>query len=457
VEQWKRGGFVSLTASHLGEIDPAADLPTIRQAVEVRYQHLDYAQRAALALEYHAFLSQMAVGHIVATLAGDQFSVGVITGPPTYDPAAPDAELRRAVTWQEVEPHAVAELPEDLSRELDQQGTVIDLTSAYGYLSRLAGIVDEPPPQPPEEGGPGEQAGSVPKLKAVTPELAAALNIGQLWLQEVINVLQTRQQIVFYGPPGTGKTFLAQAIAEHVAEVGAGAVSLVQFHPSYAYEDFFEGYRPVPAQDRAVGFRLTPGPLRNLASEAALNPGQAYILIIDEINRANLPKVFGELYFLLEYRKKRIRLQYSPEELFSLPPNVFLIGTMNTADRSIALVDAAIRRRFAFIELHPDEPPVRDLLANWLKENQPHDSERARLLRSLNDSIGEEDRDFKIGPSYLMRPEAGTPAGLERIWRYDLLPLLEEHYYGRLSRAEITRRFGLEAIRVRIEAEVPEQ
>ena len=183
----------------------------------------------------------------------------------------------------------------------------------------------------------------------------------------------------------------------------------MQFHPSYAYEDFFEGFRPVSADGGSVGFTLTAGPLRKVASEARANPGEPYVLIVDEINRANLAKVFGELYFLLEYRGPSIALQYSPGEAFTLPPNVFFIGTMNTADRSIALVDAAIRRRFAFVELHPDDPPVRDVLAKWLAASHKDRDERAGLLRALNKAIDEEDRDFKIGPSYLMRPRGREP------------------------------------------------
>ncbi len=123
---------------------------------------------------------------------------------------------------------------------------------------------------------------------------------------------------------------------------------------------------------------------------------------------------------------------------------------MNTADRSIALVDSAIRRRFAFVELHPDEPPVRDVLSNWLTANDKAGDERADLLRALNESIGEEDHDFKIGPSYLMKPHLEAPGGLERVWRHDLLPLLEDHYYGRLTRIQVRNRFGLDAIRRRL-------
>jgi 5-methylcytosine-specific restriction protein B len=296
----------------------------------------------------------------------------------------------------------------------------------------------------------------VPSLAAATADLAARVHIDQGWLQDLVDLLQERSQIVLYGPPGTGKTFLAQAIGRHVA--ARDAVRLVQFHPSYAYEDFFEGFRPIEGADGgSVGFAKTPGPLREVASEARANPEQPYVLIVDEINRANLAKVFGELYFLLEYRSASIRLQYSPSEAFTLPPNVFLIGTMNTADRSIALVDAAIRRRFAFIELHPDDPPVRDVLSNWLSANHKSDDKRAELLRALNESIGEEDHDFKIGPSYLMKPHLEAPGGLERVWRYDLLPLLEEHYFGRLTRTQVRNRFSLDAVRHRLAVAEAEQ
>ncbi|MHB1874000.1 MAG: McrB family protein [Streptosporangiaceae bacterium] len=446
VERWKQGRFVSLAAAHLDAAAPGAELPSVREAVENGYRHLDYAQRVALATEYHAFLSRMSEGDIVATIAGDQLSVGVISGEAAFDPAADGARLRRPVDWQISDPLPVETLPAPLPEEVDQQGTVVDLTRAIEPLTQLLGAQSQGPTVEPALPGPVSTE-TVPALLPATPDLARKLHTSREWLQEVIELLQHRQQVIFYGPPGTGKTFLAQEIAAHVAERGAS--QLVQFHPSYAYEDFFEGYRPqsAGAQDGVVSLALTAGPLRRIAAEARDNPGEPYVLIIDEINRANLAKVFGELYFLLEYRAKSIPLQYSPDKTFSLPRNLFFIGTMNTADRSIALLDAAIRRRFAFVELHPDDPPVRDLLANWLRANHKDGDPRAALLQALNAAIDEEDRDFKIGPSYMMRPEAETPGGLERIWRHDLLPLLEEHYYGRYSRSEIIRRFGLEAIR----------
>ena len=137
-------------------------------------------------------------------------------------------------------------------------------------------------------------------------------------------------------------------------------MKLVQFHPAYTYEDFFEGYRPAPARPRArSASSCRPGRSASSSNRAREHPDQAFVLIIDEINRANLAKVFGELYFLLEYRDQAVDLLYSADdEGFTLPTNLFVIGTMNTADRSIALVDAAMRRRFAFVELDPDTEPT---------------------------------------------------------------------------------------------------
>jgi len=342
-------------------------------------------------------------------------------------------------------------LPTSLSSLLDQQGDVVELTDALEVIEGLLDLDvdgnrgDEPPPA----STPPAQA----TLPAVTDALAASLHMEADALQEILDLLGARRQVVLYGPPGTGKTYLALALARHiVGRQNPSHHQLVQFHPSYAYEDFFEGYRPAATPSGQAIFRIEPGPLRRIAAKARDNPGQPFVLVIDELNRANLAKVFGELYFLLEYRDHSIRLQYNPSETFQLPPNLYFLATMNTADRSIALLDAAMRRRFAFVELHPEEAPVRDVLATYLAARQLPDDPRAELLRALNRAIEDNDRDYKIGPSYLMRPEAETWQGLARIWRYDILPLLEEHYYGRLTRAELHQRFGLEVLRQGLQA-----
>jgi 5-methylcytosine-specific restriction protein B len=275
-------------------------------------------------------------------------------------------------------------------------------------------------------------------LRDADDALADQLLIDRRWLQETIDLLREHRQIIFYGPPGAGKTYVAQRLAWHLTD--RNAVKLVQFHPSYSYEDFFEGFRPAPGRDGTIAFELRPGPFRRIVEAARQDPSTPYVLIIDEINRANLAKVFGELYFLLEYRDQAVSLLYSrgDEDDFTLPQNVFVIGTMNTADRSIALVDAAMRRRFAFVALHPAEEPVRGLLGRWL-DRHGQSRESAELLAALNERIP--DADFAVGPSYLMKSDVD----LDRVWRTSILPLLEEIHVG--DGLDVPGHYGLPALR----------
>ncbi len=186
-------------------------------------------------------------------------------------------------------------------------------------------------------------------------DLADKLLLDTPWLQRTFQALKEKRQLIFQGPPGTGKTYVAQQIAKWYQRQG-GEYRIVQFHPSYTYEDFVEGYRPI-LNNHQVAYELVSGPLREISHQAQEEPDRNFVLVIDEINRGNIAKILGELYFLLEYRNEQITLQYSPNELFSLPSNLLLIGTMNTADRSIALVDAALRLRFFFFDFTPDKPP----------------------------------------------------------------------------------------------------
>lgn len=266
-----------------------------------------------------------------------------------------------------------------------------------------------------------------PVFPDATEDLAKKLLISKEWIQQCIELLRDRPQLIFYGPPGTGKTYLAKALAEYFS--GKENVKVVQFHPSYSYEDFFEGFRPSRSGNGQLQYDVHHGPLKVLSDEARMNPDKIYTLVIDEINRGNIAKIFGELYFLLEYRDSNLSLMYSDESdpTFTLPNNLVIIGTMNTADRSIALLDSALRRRFAFIALHPSEHPTRDVLRRWLADMK-YSSEPADLMDALNSKIPDED--FKIGPSYFMRTAAVSDDGIERTWRTSILPLLEEYHYG---------------------------
>lgn len=249
------------------------------------------------------------------------------------------------------------------------------------------------------------------------------------YLETVEWLLRDKPQIIFYGPPGTGKTFVAKRFAHHMTGGAAHRMRIVQFHPSYAYEDFVEGYRPVAAGE----FRLTSGLLKQIAERAREHPDEIHVLLIDELNRGNVAKVFGELYFLLEYRDESLELQYSTD-VFSLPQNLWLIGTMNTADRSIALMDAALRRRFNFVPFFPDDAPIKDLLRRWLaSRDKPHLTWIADVVDEANRRLG--DRDAGIGPSYFLRDDL-TEEIIERIWQFSVRGYLSEQLIGQEDRME---------------------
>lgn len=252
-------------------------------------------------------------------------------------------------------------------------------------------------------------------------------------LREIWELLEEKKQIIFQGPPGTGKTYLARKLAACLAGT-PDRVQLVQFHPSYSYEDFVEGYRPTLEAGQA-SFKLRDGPLREMARRAKRDRDAKHFLVIDEINRGNLPKILGELYFLLEYRDEEMRLQYSSES-FSLPDNLYLIGTMNTADRSIALLDLALRRRFSFVEFHPDKPPINALLRKWLTKHRLEEFLKLeRVLQEANKELA--DRHASIGPTYFMPKDRKLDdKRVRRIWDHNVMPYIEERLFDQEDRLE---------------------
>jgi 5-methylcytosine-specific restriction enzyme B len=277
----------------------------------------------------------------------------------------------------------------------------------------------------------------LPEIKDLS-RLSDEILIDRSSLQDIQDLLEHRRQAIFFGPPGTGKTYIALKLAEFLAG-DPERVGLVQFHAAYAYEDFVEGFRPRAIND-SPGFQLEDGPLKRIAEQARQEPDETHVLIIDEINRANIARVFGELYFLLEYRDHHISLQYSSDE-FSLPKNLLIIGTMNTADRSIALLDAALRRRFYFIPFFPAEASIAGLLRRWLQRNRSDMHWVADVVDRANELL--DDRDGGIGPSYFMREDLDE-RWVELIWNHQIIPYLEEHFFGAPDRLED---FRLETLR----------
>ena len=290
---------------------------------------------------------------------------------------------------------------------------------------------DPPPPPPPET------------LEALAEDLYLPVD----FLQNIRTLLHEKKQVIFQGPPGTGKTFVAQRLARQLAG-GERRCRLVQFHPSYSYEDFVQGYRPARLENGQPGFELKDGPFLQIARQAQDDPDRRYFLIIDEINRGNLAKVFGELYFLLEYRETPMNLMYQDgdERPFTMPDNLHIIGTMNTADRSIALVDFALRRRFAFVGFSTTAEPVKGLLRRWLEANGMGEMVWvADVVDRANEELDE--HHAAIGPSYFMH-KGLDEAAVERIWKHNVLPYVEEHLFGkhdRLRAFELDHLIGTDA------------
>ncbi|MEH2363707.1 McrB family protein [Nostoc sp.] len=257
-------------------------------------------------------------------------------------------------------------------------------------------------------------------LSQLTEEIGLKETIIERW----IRTIDRKGQAILYGSPGTGKTYIAEKLAQHLIGGGDGLSELVQFHPVYSYEDFIQGIRP-QSQNGILAYPLVPGRFLEFCKKAESRE-HTCVLIIDEINRANLAQVFGELMYLLEYRDREIPL--AGGNRFSIPKNVRIIGTMNTADRSIANIDHALRRRFAFIELRPNYEVLRSyhLKTGFAVEGL------IKILQQLNQAIA--DKNYEIGISFFLTDNLRED--IEDIWRMEIEPYLEEYFFNQLQKVD---------------------
>ena len=256
---------------------------------------------------------------------------------------------------------------------------------------------------------------------------------------KLLALLRDKQNVILQGAPGTGKTFTAKRLAYALmGEKDDRRVCVIQFHQSYSYEDFIEGYRPA-----SNGFELQEGVFYNFCQRAKKDDGQEYFFIIDEVNRGNISRIFGEAFMLLEKDKRdleSVKLMYSHEE-FSIPGNVHVIGTMNTADRSLAMIDYALRRRFAFFTLKPGfETP--GFKAYQESINDSKFDALIECIKDLNEELAKDEtlgEDFCIGHSFfcglngLQNPQLHDR--LNAIVEYELIPLLQEYWFDQKDKA----------------------
>lgn len=283
-----------------------------------------------------------------------------------------------------------------------------------------------------------------PEIPTVNPiytfkDALKELFIEQTELEEIISTLKYKKNIILQGAPGVGKTFIAKRIAYTImGEIDNSRVEMIQFHQSYSYEDFIQGYRPT---DNG-GFEIKNGIFYEFCKKAQENSDKEYFFIIDEINRGNLSKIFGELMMLIEKDKRgnkfAIPLTYSKndDEKFYLPENLYFIGTMNTADRSLAMVDYALRRRFGFITLEPAFG--KEKFKSFLKDKKVPE-ELIKIINEkmleLNKLIQDDDKNlgegYRIGHSYFCPDEDTKPdyEWLKYVLKNEIQPLLEEYWF----------------------------
>ncbi len=443
VPLWTEQGRVTIPAALLRELPEDLTPASLSSIVEEHYGDKPVLKREAKRQDVLAFALGIRDGDLLLAEDNGVLRHGrILPGAVTLQPVGDTTALVRPVMWSTKAGTPTSSLPKSLTSHLRfaKGEDVVNLSESTATLETF---LDPEPVDVAFEGEQGQEADSPPvspvpempvfaELSCDTGALAGALHHADAsWLDELLLILNERRQAILEGPSGTGKTYLVQKLLQ-ACGLSANEQAMVQFHPTYAYEDFVEGFRPSAATD-ATGARLTltDGPLKRIADEASKNPGRPYVLLIDEINRANIAKVFGELYFLLEYRDEQVELLYSGGDRFSLPANLFIIGTMDTADRSIALLDAAMRRRFVFLSMDTGEPALAGVLRRWCYA-QGMPTGLADLRDRINAHMAGQRLDpaLAFGPSYFMRRSLADPAAVDRLWRRELLPMLREHHYG---------------------------
>ena len=406
-------GIMAIGWDYIGDLAAYNSKDEMKQAMkEESDPSLPYTMAAHATWQ---FAHDMKPGDIVFAKKGMYHIIGrgVVESGYEYDPSRKEYKNIRRVKWTHK-----GEWPHPGQAAMK---TLTDITPYTDYVAQLNALFESDTIDDVEE--------SVIEYPTYDAEdFLAEVFMDEGSYETLVGLVRNKKNVILQGAPGVGKTFAAKRLAYSMMGVkDPNRVMMVQFHQSYSYEDFIMGFRP-----SEKGFELKHGAFYNFCKQAEIDSENEYFFIIDEINRGNLSKIFGELFMLIETDKRGVELQllYSDEK-FSVPGNVYIIGMMNTADRSLAMLDYALRRRFAFFEMKPgfDTDGFRAYrmgLASEKFDRLINSIENLNSAIAADDSLGE---GFCIGHSYFCNLKKVTDQALSGIVEYELIPLLKEYWF----------------------------
>lgn len=415
-DEFYKRGVMGLGWHQIGDFNQYASKDEMKTAMKEKIDPSRPYKNAAHAT--WQFLTEMKPGDIVFAKKGMHSLIGrgVVTSEYIYDTEDAEYPNIRKINWthNEEKPHPGQAVTK----------TLTDITAYTDYVAKLNALY---------EGGADDD--DVEPEEKEFPEYSVEKFLEEVYMDgdsydTLVELIRVKKNVILQGAPGVGKTFAAKRLAYSMVGVkDQERVMMVQFHQSYTYEDFIEGFRP---SNTSNGFEIKKGSFYNFCKKAADDLENEYFFIIDEINRGNLSKIFGELFMLIENDKRgnALQLLYSDEKFF-VPANVYIIGMMNTADRSLAMLDYALRRRFAFFEMKPgfDSDGFREYrmaLGNSKFDRLIDCVEKLNTVIEADDSLGE---GFCIGHSYFCNLKTVTDKALSNIVEYEMVPLLKEYWY----------------------------
>lgn len=377
----------------------------------------DHRRRFAVNCEEHY---DILTNFLQGSLADESFVFGRREDDGSYQ-----SGLSRSMTWQEwlskpeelgIRVARVIPAGELLSKSTEELVNQVSSTFEKVFPLILLAIVDDPVTAIDAYLNPPAEEKSFSSSYSLA-QCAKESGFNEEALASWVSAIKRKGQAIIYGPPGAGKTYIAERLARHLVGGSDGFMDLVQFHPAYNYEDFMQGLRPKSLANGTVNYSMSAGRFLKFCKSAKNRHGRC-VMIIDEVNRADIARVFGETTYLLEHRGRPVPL--AGGGVFQIPANVLIIGTMNSADRQAAKMDYALRRRFAFIRLEPNF----DVLQRYHRDEGFNAAGLVEVLKEVNEKIG--DKDYFLGISYFLRSDLGEH--IEDIWKMEVEPYLEAFF-----------------------------